>query len=129
MKRIWMLAGLAGLSLAGFARAEDSNVVVAGKGASLEQAVDQPHAANYRLLVLREELLRLRASPAEEEVRLLLKRARRDGAVVFVCERDLRAERLQRSDLVPGVVSVAAASEWANGTPSAADLALRSLCS
>jgi intracellular sulfur oxidation DsrE/DsrF family protein len=120
---------LAALPVASFARTEDSAVIVAGKGISLEQAVDQPHAANYRLLVLREELLRLRASPAEEEVRLLLKHARRDGAVVFVCERDLRAERLERSDLMPGVVSVAADSEWANGTPSAGDLALRKLCS
>jgi hypothetical protein len=49
--------------------------------------------------------------------------------VVFVCERDLRAERLQRSDLVPGVVAVAAANDWVNGTPSEADLALRRLCS
>lgn len=117
------------LSLASFARAEDSGLVVAGHGASLEQAVAQPHAPNYRLLVLREELLRLRANPAEEEVRLLLKNARRDGAVVFVCERDLRAERLQRSDLVPGVVSIAAASDWVNGAPSEADVALRQLCS
>jgi hypothetical protein len=95
-------------ALAGFARADDAALVVAGKGASLEQTLAQPHAANYRLLVLREELLRLRAAPAEEEVRLLLK---------------------QRSDLMPGVVAVAAASEWVNGTPSAADLALRSWCS
>ena len=117
------------LSLASFARAEDSALVVAGHGASLEQALAQPHAPNYRLLVLREELLRLRASPAEVDVRLLLKNARRDGAVVFVCERDLRAERLQRSDLVPGVVSIAAASDWVNGAPSQADVALRQLCS
>lgn len=117
------------LSMASFARAEDAALVVAGRGASLEDALAQPHAPNYRLLVLREELLRLRANPAEEDVRLLLKRARRDGAVVFVCERDLRAERLQRSQLVPGVVSIAAATDWVNGTPSQADVALRELCS
>ena len=128
MKRI-VIAALLAASVAGVARAEETDLVVAGRGASLEEALAQPHAANYRLLVLREELLRLRASPAEEEVRLLLKRARRDGAVVFVCERDLRAERLERSDLVPGVVSIAASTEWANGAPSRADLALRSLCS
>jgi hypothetical protein len=119
----------AALSLAGFAHADDSALVVAGHGASLEQALAQPHAQNYRLLVMREEVLRLRANPAAEEVRLLLKNARRQGAVVFVCERDLRAERLQRSDLVPGVVSIAAASDWVNGTPSQADVALRELCS
>jgi len=123
------IALVAALSLASFARAEDSDLVVAGRGASLEDAVAQPHASNYRLLVLREELLRLRANRAEEEVRLLLKNARRDGAVVFVCERDLRAERLQRSDLVPGVVSIAAATDWVNGAPSQSDVALRTLCS
>jgi hypothetical protein len=120
---------VAALSLASFARADDSDLVVAGRGASLEEAVAQQHASNYRLLVLREELLRLRANRAEEEVRLLLKNARRDGAVVFVCERDLRAERLQRSDLVPGVVSIAAATDWVNGAPSQSDVALRTLCS
>jgi hypothetical protein len=120
---------VAAFLLSSVALAAEPGLVVVGRGASLEEALDQPHAPNYRLLVLREELLRLRASPAEEEVRLLLKRARRDGAVVFVCERDLRAERLQRSDLVPGVVAVAASTDWVNGTPSQADRALRSLCS
>jgi len=48
---------------------------------------------------------------------------------VFVCERDLRAERLQRSDLLPGVVSIAAASDWVNGAPTEADVALRQHCS
>ena len=128
MKRI-VIAALLAVLVAGIARAEEPGLVVAGRGATLEDALAQPHAANYRLLVLREELLRLRASPAEEDVRLLLKRARRDGAVVFVCERDLRAQGLERSDLVPGVVSIAAATEWANGAPSRADVALRSLCS
>lgn len=128
MKRILIGLMIAAL-LAGVAYAEDSALVVAGRGASLEEALAQPHASNYRLLVLREELLRLRANPAEEETRLLLKKARRHGAVVFVCERDLRAERLQRSDLVPGVVSIAAASDWVNGAPTQADVALRKLCS
>ncbi|HUQ77185.1 MAG TPA: hypothetical protein VM183_20870 [Burkholderiales bacterium] len=111
------------------ALAGESSLIVAGRGASLEEALAQPHASNFRLLVLREELLRLRGSRAEDDVRMLLKNARREGAVVFVCERDLRAEQLERSDLVPGIVSVAASSEWANGTPSQADRALRSLCS
>ena len=126
----WITAALVGVSLAGAAHADADapHLVVAGHGSSLEEALAQPHAPNYRLLVLREQLLRLRASPAEEDVRLLLKRARRDGAVVFVCERDLRTERLERSDLVPGVVSVASAV-WENGAPTKADLALRSLCS
>lgn len=109
--------------------ADESSLVVAGRGASLEEALSQPHAPNFRLLVLREELLRLRGSRAEDDVRTLLKGARREGAVVFVCERDLRAEQLERADLVPGVVSVATSSDWVNGTPSAADLKLRSLCS
>ena len=127
MKRTLIAVSLA--ALASFAHADDSALVVAGHGATLEQALAQPHAPSYRLLVLREELLRLRANPAEAQVRSLLNNARRDGAVVFVCERDLRAERMQRSDLVPGVVSIAAASDWVNGTPSQADVALRQMCS
>jgi predicted peroxiredoxin len=107
----------------------EPGLVVAGRGVSLEEALAQPHAPNFRLLVLREELLRLRGSPAGEDVRMLLKNARREGAVVFVCERDLRAEQLERTDLVPGVVAVAASSDWVNGTPTQADRALRSLCS
>src|SRR3982751_4525599 len=113
-------AFIAALLLSSTALADDSSLVVAGHGASLEQALSQPHASNFRLLVLREELLRLRG--ADDDVRALLKDARREGAVVFVCERDLRAEHVERSDLVPGVVSIAASSDWVNGTPSEADV-------
>jgi predicted peroxiredoxin len=120
---------VAALFVSTVALAGEPSLVVAGRGASLEEALAQPHATNFRLLVLREELLRLRGSRAEDDVRTLLKNARREGAVVFVCERDLRAEQLQRSDLVPGIVSVAASSQWANGMPSQADRELRSLCS
>ena len=79
--------------------------------------------------MLRKELTRVRASRAEEEVRQLLERARRGGAVVFVCEKDLRAERLQPSDLLPGIVTVDASDVWVNGTPSEADVRLKSICS
>ena len=120
---------IAAFLLSNVALAVEPGLVVAGRGLSLEEALAQPHAPNYRLIVLREELLRLRGSPAGEDVRMLLKSARREGAVVFVCERDLRAEQLERTDLVPGVVAVAASSDWVNGTPSPADRALRSLCS
>jgi len=123
------LAIFAAVLASSTAFANESSLVVAGNGASLEEALAQPHAPNFRLLVLRKELLRLRDSRAGNDVRTLLKSARREGAVVFVCERDLRADQLERSDLVPGVVSVAASSDWVNGTPGAADLLLRSLCS
>ena len=125
----WIFAAVLGVSLASAGHAEAPNLLVAGHGASLEQAIGAPHARDYRLLVLREELLRVRASRAEEEVRELLQRARGDGAVVFVCERDLKAERLQPQDLLPGIVTVDASSVWESRTPSAADLKLRSLCS
>jgi intracellular sulfur oxidation DsrE/DsrF family protein len=111
------------------AQAADPALVVAGRGATLEQAVAAPHAPNYRLLVLRKELMRIRASRAEEDVRQLLERARRDGAVVFTCEKDLRAERLRPEDLLPGVLTVDASDVWVSGEPSEADLKLRSLCS
>jgi hypothetical protein len=124
-----VFAFLVGMLLASAARAEAPNLLVAGRGASLEQAIEEPHARDYRLLLMREQLMRVRASRAEEEVRELLERARRDGAVVFVCERDLKAERMQPKDLLPGIVTVDASSVWESGAPSAADLKLRSLCS
>lgn len=111
------------------AYAEAPQLLVAGHGARLEQVIDAPHARDYRLLVLREELMRVRASRAEEEVRELLERARNDGAVVFVCERDLKAEGLQSRDLLKGIVTVDASRVWESGAPSAADVKLRSLCS
>jgi intracellular sulfur oxidation DsrE/DsrF family protein len=123
------LAVLLGLSFAGLAHAADPHLVIAGRGASLEQAVAAPHASTYRLLVLRKELVRVRASRAEDEVRQLIERARQGGAVVFVCEKDLRAEHLQPTDLLPGIVTVDASDVWVNGTPSGADVRLKTLCS
>ena len=111
------------------AHAADPNLVVAGRQKTLEQAVNAPHAPNYRLLILRKELMRVRASRAEQEVRALIERARRDGAVVFVCEKDLKAEHLQSADLLPGIVSVDASDVWVSGAPTDADLRLRSFCS
>jgi len=129
MKSAKTIVALVGVWFAIAAHAADPNLVVAGRGASLEQAVAAPHARDYRLLVLRKELNRVRASRAETEVRELLERARRDGAVVFVCEKDLRAERLRPADLLPGIVTVDASDVWVSGAPSEADQRLRSLCS
>ena len=120
---------LFGLCLAALGHAADPELVIAGHGASLEQALAAPHAPSYRLLVLRKELMRVRASRAEEEVRQLLERARAGGAVVFVCKKDLRAERLQPADLLPGIVTVDASDVWVNGAPTNADLKLKSMCS
>lgn len=127
MKRTFVF--LLGLSLTALAQAADPDLVIAGRGASLEQAVALPHSANYRLLVLRKEVQRVRASRAEEEVRALLVRARTEGAVVFVCERELRKQHLQPADLLPGIVTVDESDVWVNGTPSQADVRLKSICS
>jgi hypothetical protein len=127
MKTVFAL--VLGLSLTALAHAADPDLVIAGRGASLEQAVAAPHAPTYRLLVLRKELLRVRASRAEEEARALIERARQGGAVVFVCEKDLRHERMQVADLLPGIVAVDSSDIWVNGTPSQADLKLKSICS
>ena len=124
-----MIAAFLGLALLPAAHAADPDLVIAGRGTSLEQAVAAPHAHDYRLLVRRNELVRIRASRADDEVRGLLERARYNGAVVFVCEKDLRAERLQPLDLLPGIVTVDASDVWVNGAPGAADQRLRSLCS
>ena len=129
MKITSTIALVLGLATLSAAHAADPHLAIAGRGASLEQAVSAPHAPSYRLLILRQELMRVRASRAEEEVRPLLERARRHGAVVFVCEKDLKAERLQPSDLLPGIVAVDASDVWVSGAPSAADVRLRSLCS
>jgi len=123
------LAFMIALSLTALAQAAEPDLVIAGRGASLEDAVAAPHAANYRLLVLRKEVQRVRASRAEEEVRALLVRARTEGAVVFVCERDLRKQHLQPADLLPGIVAVDASDVWVSGTPSQADIRLKSICS
>ena len=123
------LALVLGLSLTALAHAADPDLVIAGRGASLEQAVAAPHAATYRLLVLRKELTRVRASRGEEEARALIERARQGGAVVFVCEKDLRHERMQVADPLPGIVTVDASDVWVNGAPSQADLKLKSICS
>jgi intracellular sulfur oxidation DsrE/DsrF family protein len=124
-----MIAGFLGLALVTPGHAADADLVVAGRGASLEQALAVPHAHDYRLLVRRTELERIRASRADDEVRGLLERARHHGAVVFVCEKDLRAEHLQPGDLLPGIVTVDASDVWVNGAPGLADQRLRSLCS
>ena len=129
MKIARTIALFTALSSLPAAHAADPNLVIAGRQKTLEQAVDAPHAPNYRLLILRKELMRVRASRAEAEVRALIERARHDGAVVFVCEKDLKAERLQPGDLLPGIVSVDASDVWVSGAPSEADLKLRSLCS
>jgi hypothetical protein len=124
-----ILGAFLGLVLGSAAQAADPDLVIAGRGESLEQAVAAPHAPSYRLLILRRELLRVRASRAEEEVRALLQRARSDGAVVFVCERDLRKERLQPSDLLPGIVAVDGSDVWTKGAPTGPDARLRTICS
>jgi len=123
------IALIFGLSLAALAQAADPDLVIAGRGASIEQAVAAPHASTYRLVVLRKELMRVRASRAEDEVRALIERARQGGAVVFVCEKDLRHARMQPADLLPGIVTVDASDVWVSGTPSQADLKLKSICS
>jgi predicted peroxiredoxin len=124
-----LVAVVFGVLVATAARAADADLVIAGHGASLEQAVATPHAPSYRLLILRRELLRVRASRAEEEVRALIQRARSEGAVVFVCERELRREHLQQADLLPGIVAVDASDVWTQGAPTGADQRLRSICS
>ena len=108
--------------------AESEQLAVAGRGSSLEDAVAAPHPRDYRLLVRKGELPRVTARGADAHVRRLLERARRDGAVLFVCEKDLRAARLHASDLLPGIVAVGASDVWANGD-SPADERLRRFCS
>src|SRR5207302_10123313 len=82
-----MIAAFLGLALLPAAHAADPDLVIAGRGTSLEQAVAAPHAHDYRLLVRHNQLGRIRASHADGEVRGLLERARHNGAVVFVCEK------------------------------------------
>jgi hypothetical protein len=124
-----LLAVVVGVLVATATQAADADLVIAGRGASLEEAVATPHAASYRLLILRRELLRVRASRAEQEVRALIERARSQGGVVFVCERDLRKEHLQPADLLPGIVAVDGSDIWTQGAPTGADQKLRSICS
>jgi hypothetical protein len=129
MKTFLKLSLSAGLALALTAQAADPTLAIAGRAASLEQAVAAPHARNYRLLVLRSELMRITAAGADAEVRELLARARRGGAVVFACEKDLKALHLQPADLLPGVLAINGGDVWEHGAPSSGDRTLRSICS
>lgn len=129
MKTLLKFTALIGASAALAAHAADPALAVAGRSTTLEQAVAAPHANSYRLLVRRDELGRVTASRAGPEARELLERARRDGAVVFVCEKDLRAAHLHRSDLLPGVVAIDGSDVWENGEPKSADRKLRRFCS
>lgn len=124
-----VLSGFIALLAASAAHAADPALAVAGRGTTLEQAVAEPHTSTYRLLVLPDQLGRVTASRADAGTRKLLERARRDGAVVFVCEKDLHSRHLRRSDLLPGVLAVDAADVWENGEPKRADRLLRRFCS
>jgi len=126
MKKTLALAVL--FSFSATLAAEEGRLSVAGRGTSLEDAVAAPHARDYRLLVRRSELPRVTTRGADRHVRDLLERARADGAVLFVCEKDLRAARLRPGDLLPGIVAVGASDVWANGD-SPADQRLRRFCS
>jgi hypothetical protein len=106
-----------------------SELAIAGRGATLEQAVSAPHANNYRLLIVGKELQRIKTSEADEDVRALIDQVRRTGGVVFACEKDLHRRHLDRADLLPGVLAVDASDVWEHGAPSEADRMLRSICS
>ena len=111
MKRFALLVLAACLSLPAAAAA--SGLAIAGRGTTLEQVLAAPHSAGYRLLIRGPEL----------------ERARRGGAVLFACEKDLRAHDLRPSDLPQGVVALAASHVWENGASTPADRQLREICS
>lgn len=116
-------------SLALPAAAAEPGLAVAGRGATLEQVLSAPHPADYRLLIRSRELERIAAPEAREEVLDLLGRARRGGAVLFACEKDLQARELRLTDLPPGVVALAPSHVWENGASTPADRLLREICS
>jgi hypothetical protein len=127
MKRFALLVLAACLALP--AAAADSGLAIAGRGATLEQVLSAPHPAGYRLLIRSRELERIAAPGARDEVVELLERARRGGAVLFACEKDLRAQELRLADLPRGVVTLAASHVWENGASTPADRQLREICS
>jgi hypothetical protein len=127
MKRFALLVLAACLSLPAAAAA--SGLAIAGRGTTLEQVLAAPHPAGYRLLIRGPELERVAAREAGHEVLELLERARRGGAVLFACEKDLRAQDLRPTDLPPGVVALAASHVWENGASTPADRQLREICS
>jgi len=127
MKRFALLFLTACLAPA--AAAAGSGLAIAGRGATLEQVLSAPHPADYRLLIRSRELERIAAPEARDEVLDLLGRARRGGAVLFACEKDLRARHLRPTDLPPGVVALAASHVWESGASTPADRLLREICS
>lgn len=126
MKRLALLVLAACLAPA--TAVAESGLAIAGRGATLEQVLSAPHPADYRLLIRSRELERIAAPEARDEVLDLLDRARRGGAVLLACEKDLRAHNLRPSDLPQGVVALAASHVWENGASTPADRQLRDIC-
>ena len=127
-----------------YARLFGPNLFVAGDGFTLEQAVSDAtsqhtsqDALTYKLLVVGNEIQRIKTSAESSDVHDLLQQAAQHGASIFVCVKHLKALGLKPADLVPNVRAVRGfassvernPSNWERGLPQAPDQKMRSICS
>jgi len=83
-------------------------------------------------------LLRLQPAKASSELKQALQKARREGAQVYVCTKDLKANNLKPADLFQGVRAVRGMppdqgsenlAAWEKSLPCAPDAKMRGICS
>ena len=116
------------LSFSCHARVANPDLFIAGDGFSLKEAfadarkqrsaVDSP---NFQVLVVEPEVKRLVRGGATQRSITQIRAARRSGAVVSVCQKDLTSLRLKAADLMPGVQTVRGFTGSQDGTVEAGD--------
>ncbi|HYR35545.1 MAG TPA: hypothetical protein VEQ87_14730 [Burkholderiales bacterium] len=118
------------------------NLFVAGDGFTLEQAMADAQAQRTpedpppKILVTGDQAARLAAARATPDTIELIRRARRGGAGIYVCGKDLKAHGLRPGDLVPGVIAVrgyvsgdpSRAEDWERRLPPAPDRKSMAIC-
>ena len=114
---------------------------IAGDGFSLEQAIEdglreKSGDTGFIILVLGAEIGKLGVRGASSEVGDLIQRGVRGGAVLQVCERDVKRLAFSAQDFLPMVEFIRGFSTSETGTPNPEDLEtppllrrIRSLCS
>lgn len=112
LRTVSALAGLilAQAVLAQGPRGEGGPVYIAGEGFSLEQAIADAARENagadrarFAVVAIGAEVAKLTLRGASSDVRESVRRTQDAGGIFYLCERDVKAARLPRGDLLPRV--------------------------